>query len=380
MSIVKLCTAASILLVTACAAPPPMTGMIVNNHSGVTYVPTPAPMPSPQAFSAEEVSFNLNAHWTQQATGASPFLDNWQAITHFKRAGDTGKSACTIYRSPRDTTPEAGIQAWSDKMDRKLAMDSFPVGDKTVHRGYWGGTLEGGVPGQGIDYMIEVKPFVYLISTRYSSHFEGIDLNREGLALLASFKAEPVNVEPVKAANHFPMSDGATWTYRLDLNGKAIGTSTNQLGAVASSGGVVTAKVAITTEASDAAGQSIQTKAIATYRKTTDELTYETADGVKRLEIKLPLEPGKAWKDAGMDVTVEGPVVLDVPYKPGVSALKVVAKVNGTVVATNWYASGLGLVRGEAIDPKGNKTVLELTAYRYLLFSDARPDRSNPIQ
>jgi hypothetical protein len=356
-----------------------MTGKIMSPPS-VTYVPTPAPMPSPLAFSAKEVSFNLNAHWSQQAGEAAPFLDNWEAMTHLKRAGDTGKTACTVYRSPSGTTLEAGFQAWWDKMGRQVAMDEFPLGGKTVRRGYWAGALDGGVPGNGIDYMIEVKPFVYLISTRYSSALEGNEILGEGLALLASFKAEPVKAVPVESANHFPMSDGATWTYRLDLNGKAIGTSTNQLGAVASSGGVVTAKVAITTQASDAAGQSIQTKAIATYRKTTDELTYETADGVKRLELKLPLEPGKAWKDAGMDVTVEGPVVLDVPYKQGVSALKVVAKVNGTVVATNWYASGFGLVRGEAIDQQGNKTVLELTAYRYLLFSDARPDRSNPIQ
>jgi hypothetical protein len=269
---------------------------------------------------------------------------------------------------------DVGIRSWREKGNGWAAMDELPVEGKTVRRGSWSGTLEGGVPGIGIDYLVEQKPYVYLISTRASSSLESNEMLGEGLGLLASFKAAP-GQEP----NYFPLSDGATWVYRMSLNGKVIGKSTTQAGVVEAADGVVKAKVAVTTEAQDAAGQSITAKAIATYRKTADELLYEMANGTRRVELGLPLAKGKAWKDAGLDVAVEAEETLSVPYKKDVKALKVVAKVGQTIVATNWYAPDLGLVRGEATDGRGNITVLELENYRHFLFSDARPDGGNPL-
>lgn len=216
-------------------------------------------------------------------------------------------------------------------------------------------------------------------SNSISGLTETLELDRVGAEQGPSSSATPeATPSPDAEPNYFPLSDGIEWTYELAIDGRRVGRVSMKAGAVQNENGVVSTTITHTMTTFDAEGHQQEKTQRFTYRKVADELSYETEQGLRRIELKLPLEVGDAWMDNGLKVSVEGLETATVPFKTFEQAVKVVASGSDGASATNWYADGYGLVKSETAAADGSTLSFELIAHKTFYFSDAREDGSNP--
>lgn len=126
--------------------------------------------------------------------------------------------------------------------------------------------------------------------------------------------------------------------------------------------GPVEAVLTVTNHVKSADGSEQTSMQHLTYHKVEDEVSYDDA-GIHVIEFKLPLVQGATWETAGMKVTTFGPETIDLPYQAGLTAVKIMGKMDNGLTAANWYADGIGLVRLETADSSGRKLIHELKSF-----------------
>lgn len=167
---------------------------------------------------------------------------------------------------------------------------------------------------------------------------------------------------PEQVPNYFPLSQGAEWVYRVRIDGKVVGTTTQRIGAVVKDGDVVRAQMTLSDQVTDPSAHASQYEPL-TFRKDVDGVSFQKSGGPSMYEFKYPLEKGTAWKVGDGDVVIAGSETVDTPYKAGMATLKMVATYAKGGSQTNWYAEDVGWVRGQTIGPQGQTVLYELTDY-----------------
>jgi|GEM_PF-2746489 len=144
----------------------------------------------------------------------------------------------------------------------------------------------------------------------------------------------------------YPMANGNKWTYDIYVNNVKAGTETDEMSLVTTKDGLTTATVRVVqTDSSSGTEQSVTQQ----LRKTSQDITQGSDNGVSVIVLKLPLTQGTSWTIGSLPVSVTGQE--DVVVKAGTYAgcYKISGQLGGAT-ATNWYAPGVGLVKSQVVN------------------------------
>lgn len=146
-------------------------------------------------------------------------------------------------------------------------------------------------------------------------------------------------------ADIYPMADGNKWVYDLYVNNVKVGTEIDEMSLVTVKDGLTTATVRVTSTLSSTGEERSVTQLL---RKSSQDITQGSENGVSLTVLKLPLTPGKSWTVGALPVSVTGQE--DVAVKAGSyrDCYRISGK-SGDVVATNWYAYGIGLIKSQLV-------------------------------
>jgi hypothetical protein len=150
--------------------------------------------------------------------------------------------------------------------------------------------------------------------------------------------------------------------FRVTREGEDVGTMTQEIETVTLQDGVVTATIANTHSVRDSAGEVRTSEGIATYRKDAEGVSYVEGDAERVTEFKLPLEDGTTWVDRGIAIAVEAIETIDVPYRSGLTAVRVGGETRLGLVR-NWYVAGVGFTKSEFPNSAQRTMRFELTDY-----------------
>jgi len=144
-------------------------------------------------------------------------------------------------------------------------------------------------------------------------------------------------------ADVYPMAVGNVWRYEIFLDDVKQGTEVDEMISVTKSEGMSTAIVKVTQTILSTGQQRSVNQVL---RKTSQDLTQGSENGVSAVVLKLPLETGKSWQLGSATMTVSGKEDLAVQAGSYGGCFKLSGQ-NGSTVVANWYAPGIGLVKSE---------------------------------
>lgn len=157
-----------------------------------------------------------------------------------------------------------------------------------------------------------------------------------------------------------PFISGAQWDYQVVENTQKVGTVTRTMSLLTGSAG----QASITYRRTDRRDGLPDMIASEKLSQAGDTITDTLPTGDVVMLLKLPLAVGSSWKYMGAVVnTCDSIEDVATPYGDIRGAYRV-AQQMGNSTFKRWYASGIGLVRYESIDPVYGDHIEELTAFK----------------